>query len=634
MRSLRQRILIVIVSMVLLTSVSILLVTWLNAARFAESQFSQGIENAASAFRQIMVQREQQLTNTAALLTADFGFKQTVASRDTPTLSSMLQNHGERVQADLMLLTTMSGELLASNRAGQLQAGLSFADQLRQMQQQGRMAEILELDGELYQVAMVAVRAPVPIAMAAIGFKIDREVALELKALTGMEVTFVASNHALEPISTLNKADALIALKALQSDAIGISNPFSTDAEFASREIAIEQPHSALRMIALSMPLDTLHQEFNGLRNIILLVGMGVALLGAAIAFRFSSTLSRPLNNLVNWAMSLAGGDYQKPRSEAVRVWEVDQLIKVFGNMSEQIGEREAQIVYHLEHDEETGLVNRPTLESRLQQQWIDQDRVFALVMFRVRGIREAADAFGPEIEHHLVKHIAALISRNEPGLVCRMSEYEFAVVFHSVDAQADDAHIEELSDALNQPISHEGVVVKPVSCFGVVRYPDSEGSARDLIRRGAIALQSAMQKQSRLVHYAEGEDEAYLYRLRVIQELRHAIENRDGQLHMAYLPKLDLAEPGKPGAEALIRWNHAQLGSLSPELFVSLAEQSNLVTRLTDRVLDMVVEDVQRLLNNFAGLKVSVNLAAQDLGPQGVAPSCHGASAAGRIKS
>lgn len=86
------------------------------------------------------------------------------------------------------------------------------------------------------------------------------------------------------------------------------------------------------------------------------------------------------------------------------------------------------------------------------------------------------------------------------------------------------------------------------------------------------------------------------------------------GQLHLLYQPRVRLADGRCVGAEALLRWNHPQLGFISPAEFIPIVEQTALISNLTDWVLDTALKQISQWRAQLPAIKVSVNIAAADL--------------------
>jgi EAL domain-containing protein (putative c-di-GMP-specific phosphodiesterase class I) len=144
---------------------------------------------------------------------------------------------------------------------------------------------------------------------------------------------------------------------------------------------------------------------------------------------------------------------------------------------------------------------------------------------------------------------------------------------------------------------------------------------AEELLRRADIALQEAKTRSVAICRYEPGHDDTYRKRLKLIAELRSAIAAN--QLHLVFQPKVQMADRRVRSLEALVRWNHPQLGPVPPSEFVPLAEQTGTIGELTRWVLRTAIEQLAKWRAAGFESEVAVNLSASDLGdselPEGI---------------
>jgi EAL domain-containing protein (putative c-di-GMP-specific phosphodiesterase class I) len=128
------------------------------------------------------------------------------------------------------------------------------------------------------------------------------------------------------------------------------------------------------------------------------------------------------------------------------------------------------------------------------------------------------------------------------------------------------------------------------------------------------MAVSLAYQEQVSLRFYQEGEDENYLYKLRLIEELKEALESEVSPLFMNYQPKLNMNTGKIDKLEALIRWINKEEKFVNPELFIDLAEKAGLIVSLTRWVILQVIQQTEQWNKMGYHFKVSINLSAQDI--------------------
>ena len=113
--TLRKQITFLGVSLVVLTVASLLAVSLWKTISSHNLQINQRITSAENVLIEHLKAQEELLLTASEVLTADFGFKQAVASRDQATIASVLQNHGSRINASLMVLSDLNGEIISSS---------------------------------------------------------------------------------------------------------------------------------------------------------------------------------------------------------------------------------------------------------------------------------------------------------------------------------------------------------------------------------------------------------------------------------------------------------------------------------------------------------------------------------------
>jgi diguanylate cyclase len=146
---------------------------------------------------------------------------------------------------------------------------------------------------------------------------------------------------------------------------------------------------------------------------------------------------------------------------------------------------------------------------------------------------------------------------------------------------------------------------------IGIAVFPDDATDAADLVRCADLAMYRAKLAGKRFAIYQEDLDGA-ANRMRLVEELREAIEKRQLELH--YQPQVDLSSGEINSVEALARWIHPRLGSIPPLEFIALAEEAGLMGALTALVLDEALFQCASWRSAGRSLTVSVNISASDL--------------------
>ncbi len=147
-------------------------------------QQQKSLEIGANVFLEVLSNRGAQLSQSLSVLSADFGFKRAIATREQETIESVLSNHGARIGADAAILLSPKGELLTSSLPGLTQDDIQSLFELATSNTNA--LAILDFDHASYQFVLQPVKAPTLIAWFGMGFLLDEKVASQAKAITGM----------------------------------------------------------------------------------------------------------------------------------------------------------------------------------------------------------------------------------------------------------------------------------------------------------------------------------------------------------------------------------------------------------------------------------------------------------------
>ncbi len=196
--------------------------------------------------------------------------------------------------------------------------------------------------------------------------------------------------------------------------------------------------------------------------------------------------------------------------------------------------------------------------------------------------------------------------------MVARIGGDEFGIVqVEPADADGIGVVAEKVKTALSAPFEIDGEDVECSASIGVAVYPDDARAPDELLRNADIALDHGKNTGGGDYRFFVSKMNEDIQRRRAVEEeLRLAIDRQELEVH--YQPKLDLASSRISGMEALVRWNHPDMGFLSPAEFIPIAERSRLIVPLGDWVLGEACRRAKQW--NDAGLgplKVAVNLSA-----------------------
>ncbi|PXX92621.1 diguanylate phosphodiesterase [Marinobacter vulgaris] len=548
----------------------------------------------------------------------DFGFRSAIASGDRPTADSALANQAMRVGADFALLLGRQGKVLAE--AGSLPPALiagSLPDQLlSRVRQSGFASQMHVLDDKGVELLAIPVEAPGLRAWLIAGFQIDGEVSDIIGRLSGTEVLFRTTSGAGGGEQFLSEPGK--SAPARRDELTRAVNTASGDQGF------VESTHYFIRIIDLtkskpqSLQLLLLINRDASLSNYyrraveILLLVSTVLALAALIALLIARNMGKPVLQLADYAKAI--GDGHTPKPPRIRAGgELAQLRQAFGDMLAKLRDREDQIRYAASHDEITGLSSRNAFLERLREQF-DLGRQGSLMGLRLNDLSDVNDTLGLEFGDKVLRAVAARLEEQLPerSFVARTGGGEFLMITeHQSDASLE-VFATRLRDVVESPLMIDNTPFSLRCTLVTLQLPDDAIDTDQVRRRLNLTFEQAHKNRLAITHYQPGRDENHLRELQLISDLHSAITSNG--LHMNYQPKLDMQGARCHQAEALVRWIHPELGFISPEEFIFLAEQSGQITDLTRHILHRVAEDASQWHSAGMDIGVAVNLSALDL--------------------
>lgn len=235
--------------------------------------------------------------------------------------------------------------------------------------------------------------------------------------------------------------------------------------------------------------------------------------------------------------------------------------------------------------------------------------RNLPLVAVRVHNYAEIASTLNAAGEKQFVEQIVARLGLGDRQRVIFQGD-EGIFAWFGDKGMPFANHLEALHALFRSPIRVAGINYDVALSFGI-----EVGSSRSVSSRLGSALVAADEADSEALKW-KFHDPARLqevpWRLSLLSQLDTAID--DGQVWIAYQPKLDLARGKTIGAEALARWTHPEKGPISPTEFVTAAEQSDRIEKLTEFVLDQAIGATAQMVRKGYDFGIAVNLSARML--------------------
>lgn len=262
-------------------------------------------------------------------------------------------------------------------------------------------------------------------------------------------------------------------------------------------------------------------------------------------------------------------------------------------------------------HDPFTGLANRREL-LRLAARMMARAPA-ALLVFDLDRFRQVNDALGHQIGDRLLDEVAdRLVTAAASGeVVARLGGNAFAMVIGAASDEQALARLADIAALLTAPLALDGLPVMLEYSTGYALSPEDATDPDMLLLKAEVAMFAAKQASLGPIRHRDDLDTFDAGRLRLLGELAAAI--RADQLVLHYQPKISLTCGAVASIEALVRWQHPNLGLLYPDAFLPAAEQTELIEPLTTWVLAEALAAINRL-DPTGWLSVAVNVSARNL--------------------
>lgn len=280
--------------------------------------------------------------------------------------------------------------------------------------------------------------------------------------------------------------------------------------------------------------------------------------------------------------------------------------------------ERVQRLAYLASHDELTGLANRNGLlerAGRLLEDGDATDGALAMVVVNIDHFRLVNESLGHRGGDRLLRELAGRLrdSLRPRELAARIGDDTFALVMLGQRGQALRSRVAGLLEAVRRPLQVTGGELSVTACAGYATA--GGGAAADTLLRQADAalVRARSQGRDRFAAYDPDSDEGAARRIRLATELRRALAR--GELSVHYQP-IHVRGGQRPVAlEALVRWQHPELGPVPPTTFVPLAEESGSIVEIGAWVLEQACRELVALRAEGHALDhVAVNLSVVQL--------------------
>ena len=297
-------------------------------------------------------------------------------------------------------------------------------------------------------------------------------------------------------------------------------------------------------------------------------------------------------------------------------------LMELAGDISFALDhiEKSERLTYLAYYDALTGLANATFFAERLAIQVSTAARNgsrFALIVVgpeRLEGYNDALESgTGDELIRKLAGRFVDCVGTS--SVVARIGSDQFAAVIPEVrsDYALESTLKRWWREWPGPPLEIGGHEINVAAKAGIALYPTDGADAESLLRNTQTALKKARNSSSRHVFYTSSLSERIAERLTLENQIRRGLENEEFVLH--YQPKVDLLNRRVTGVEALMRWQHPELGLVPPSRFIPIMEETGLIVEAGTWALRQACSDRSRWLERYRKApRVAVNVSAIQL--------------------
>ncbi|MBO1518254.1 putative bifunctional diguanylate cyclase/phosphodiesterase [Oceanisphaera pacifica] len=287
--------------------------------------------------------------------------------------------------------------------------------------------------------------------------------------------------------------------------------------------------------------------------------------------------------------------------------------------LSHSLNEANNELTELALHDQLTRLPNRMLLEDRLKRAIYRSERSsgeFAVLFMNLDGFKAINETFGHHVGDKLLKAIARRLQQvsREGDTVSRIGGDEYVLLIEPASPEQSALMANRLIDALEQSFQISNQAVHASASIGIAIYPQDGKSPHQLMVNSSAAMHHAKQQCRNSYRFFEQAMNADVQlQMQLQQDLRQAIDNNELMLY--YQPKFKATDGSMSGLEALIRWQSAKHGFITPDRFLPLAESSGLIVLIGNWVINEACRQMKVWsLQGHRDCSVAVNLSALQL--------------------
>jgi diguanylate cyclase (GGDEF)-like protein len=353
------------------------------------------------------------------------------------------------------------------------------------------------------------------------------------------------------------------------------------------------------------------------------------------LSYLFAVYTVRPIHRILNKVSEISQGRFDEKitidRKDELGLLseKVNIMSESLQSNTEELKRKNAEIQHQAYHDYLTGLPNGRMYNQQLERaigthMGSKEAGIFAVLFIDLDRFKYINDLFGHAVGDYLLKAVSNLISEQlEDGdFIARIGGDEFLLLFPHTSREETHRKTQGLIDVMSKPIDYEGNDLFVTPSIGISLYPEHDQGAVNLIKYADLAMYRAKEQgRNNYQFYMLDMNEMIVRRAALEKGLRKGLEQEEFILH--YQPVIDLKSGGVVGSEALIRWNHEELGMVSPVEFIPIAEEVGLIGELGEWILRSACRQNKKWQDaGMPHMRIAVNLSARQFQQQNLVNS------------
>ena len=446
------------------------------------------------------------------------------------------------------------------------------------------------------------------------GQEVNAEFLYQIGKEIGLNISLVNSGTNNPPISTLENfsedANSLRSSKVTENY-LSVLRPavlIGTQVLF-TYEVPVENLVGEPSSLFLSINASRVSDNFIKLQSTIAVIAFFAVLIAALLSYYLSRRISKPIEALADHSFDISQGNYSTLQHTKSYSHEMTKLYNAFNKMQSSVAAREKEILIQAETDLQTNLYNRQYIANFVDKQ-LGDNKSFQAININISDFRSINDNFGNLAGDSCLEIVAQRL-RPLGGICARITGAKFLWL---PDKNISDEDLRELRVSLNKDVVHNKIPITLDISMGVLHCPDQASDIESFFKRLNILIEPAKVSTDSIAYFSDDIEKDYTRKIDIITQLKQSIDDKQDEFNICYQPYINIQDNKKYKLEALLRWHTPTLGSVAPDEFIKIAEDTGIITDITKLVVDRVFQDLSRLKENGFELEASINISANDL--------------------